>query len=761
MSTSLKFKVSSGLKDIIGRELITDDFIAVFELVKNGFDARALEVSITFNDIYGINPSIVIEDNGKGMSIEDLTNKWLFVAYSAKRDGSEEDDDSNDYRAKLRSVRAFAGAKGIGRFSCDRLGEGLTLTTRRPERGSPIECVQVNWTDFEKNPKVQFGNILVNHSTIKKSSLTYSHGTRLEIANLRSKWDRSKLLRLKRSLEKLINPNEDDDKSFSVIIHAEDEITEDNKLAKNNPERINGIIRNTVFERLKLKTTEIHVVIPEDGETIKTTLTDRGEKIYSITEINTSGLHNISISLFNLDTTAKTNFTRLMGIAPVNFGSVFMYKNGFRIYPFGEVGDDSLGIDVRKAQGFRRNLGTRELIGRIEIHGTNEDLKETSSRVGGHIRNDSYEALKSLFWDKALRRLEKYVVDVIQWGAEIEDPATGERREIRPSDVKEDILKVIAGLTSSKDVINIDFDSKSFGVVESRQEKSLSKLVRNISRIAQETNNPNLSQSARIVAKRVEELQDEASIARTVLTKTEGELQRTVGENLFLRSVTSTDIKEVLGLQHQIGHSTQRIEDEVTTLRESIEKGIDGKGLKSHLEIIALENKKIATIARFVTKANFNLNSVSITQDLASFIVQYVENVYKDYPHLKVNRKLPTIIVTQNGSQMFRLKFSPLEIVIIMDNLLNNAQKAGARIVNIDLSVEKGEFNILVSDDGKGIPEDKLNKIFDFGYTTTNGSGIGLYHVKQLVSKLHGKVKVVSDSSGTKFLITFKNDPAI
>ena len=63
------FRVSAGLKNIIGSELITDDFVAVFELVKNSFDAHASEVVIEFQNLR--NPSkaaIVIEDDGKGMT---------------------------------------------------------------------------------------------------------------------------------------------------------------------------------------------------------------------------------------------------------------------------------------------------------------------------------------------------------------------------------------------------------------------------------------------------------------------------------------------------------------------------------------------------------------------------------------------------------------------------------------------------------------------------------------------------------------------
>src|SRR6478672_11910272 len=115
MPNSETFKISAALKDIIGKELITDEFVAVFELVKNSFDAHATKVQVIFQDNYSLeNAKIIIKDDGKGMDYNDLKNKWLFVAYSAKRDGTE------DYRDKIKSKRLFAGAKGVGRFSCDR-----------------------------------------------------------------------------------------------------------------------------------------------------------------------------------------------------------------------------------------------------------------------------------------------------------------------------------------------------------------------------------------------------------------------------------------------------------------------------------------------------------------------------------------------------------------------------------------------------------------------------------------------------------------
>lgn len=153
---ALNFRVSSHLKSIIGRDLITDDFVAIFELVKNSFDAGATEVVLQFS-----NDCLFIIDNGKGMSYDDLINKWLFVAYSAKQDGSE-DDDSLNYRESIASKR-YAGSKGVGRFSCDRIGELLFLQTRK--RGAAVvNRLEVVWSDFEASAKDDFVNIDIKHT---------------------------------------------------------------------------------------------------------------------------------------------------------------------------------------------------------------------------------------------------------------------------------------------------------------------------------------------------------------------------------------------------------------------------------------------------------------------------------------------------------------------------------------------------------------------------------------------------------------------
>ena len=257
MANTETFKVSAALKDLIGKELITDEFVAVFELIKNSFDANASKVEVIYENTYEPdNARIIIKDNGKGMNYDDLKNKWLFVAYSAKRLGTE----NQDYRDKIRTKRLFAGAKGVGRFSCDRLGRFLNLITIKDEYNPKIENLVVNWEDFENVDDEEFVNIKVTHKVLTENAYKLIKGTVLEITGLRDNWDRDRILKLKKSLAKLINPNQENDSdNFEIEIIAKDELTldkENNKKGerKNDLEIVNGLVKNSIFETLEIKT---------------------------------------------------------------------------------------------------------------------------------------------------------------------------------------------------------------------------------------------------------------------------------------------------------------------------------------------------------------------------------------------------------------------------------------------------------------------------------------------------------------------------
>lgn len=752
---AVQFRISSFLKDLIGRELITDEFVAVFELVKNSFDANAKTVKVIFEHQYDPeNAKIIIWDDGYGMNINDLNNKWLFVAHSDKRDGSE----GKDYRDKIQHKRIFAGAKGVGRFSCDRLGTYLNLITLKNEPNAKIESLNIDWTSFEQDSNKEFIDIKVAHQT--NPSISYEnfiHGTILEISGLRDKWDRNRILNLKTSLEKLINPiQENNVDDFSIEIIAPDEILRDQK-ENEIRKKVNGIIKNVVFESLGLKTTQIKVSIIENGGVIQTTLIDRGVEIYSLKEKNPyNKLFDITILLFVLNRAGKMNFKKIMGVNSVEYGSVFIYKNGFRIYPFGEEGDDTLQIDRRKQQGFYRFLGTRDLIGRIEINGEKSNLKETTSRDGGLIKNESWEQLYNFFYDKALKRLEAYTVGIIKWGDEKFDKETGEliQPELKPEDVKDKIFDIITSLTRAKDVIDISYNSDFLHIYEAKQEKSATQLVKNLTRIAEETNNPTFVQQARAVERQVSQLKqakEEAERENEVIKKEVAAISNKVklitSENLFLRSDVTKDVQQLENLQHHITHTSNLISEIALQAIDAIKNNDLDLAIKK-IDKLLIKNEEIATLSNFVSKAKFDTKIKKINGDIIAFINEYIVNVYST-----INKK--PIIEIDDYSKHYTMKFVPLEIIIIIENLLRNSIDAKADKVKITWDI--GEHPILIyRDNGNGISDDILKHIFDYRFSTTGGGGLGMCHIKDIVQKMNGKIIVNNKlKKGVEFKISF------
>lgn len=772
----LKFKISAALKNLIGKELITDEYIAVFELIKNAFDAHARKAIIIFENIYETNSRLIIVDNGKGMNYEDLLEKWLFVAYSAKKEGTEDTPTSRrgDYRNKIYSNRVFSGAKGVGRFSCDRLGENLRLITIKDEENAKIECLEVKWSDFEKDAKEEFVKINVNHKVLHSHNYKIKHGTILEISGLSDKWDRQRLLKLKHSLEKLINPNQENDaENFSIeMVVSEEKIRDD--LEDEERERVNGPIKNFLFETLELKTTRIKTEIFESGRFLRTELIDRGRLIYRIREKNLyNGLQsNIVIHLFQLNRAAKINFKKKMGIEPVKYGSVFLYKNGFRVYPFGEDSEDILGIDRRKQQGYARFLGTRDLIGRIEINDTDDidNLRETTSRDGGLIKNKNFYQLTDYFYKKALTRLERYVVDVIKWGDpyRLNEDDSEEQPPKNPEDVKSEILQIIANLSKSNDLISVEYDKDFLDILADGQKDSLSRNLKNLTRVAEKTKNPELYKQAKNAQRQFKKLLDakneaekEAEKKRQALKKAEEELELASSQNIFLQSLTKPDTKQVASLKHHINQGTFRIEEYIDNLVNSIKSDSPPETLLKYVDKIGLENKKISMISSFISRAKFDTMSLTMPRDpkdIVEFVKEYIQNVYEKDEKLIKNNQLLSVKVKAKKDFKFELRFSPLEIIILLDNLLNNSLKSGAENVIITLkSFYPGELEISFLDDGGGIPAERINKVFEFGYSTTGGTGIGLHHVKQIVDTMRGKISINNNyKKGVEFIVKFQ-----
>jgi len=750
----LNFKISTALKNTIGRDLINDRFIAVFELVKNSYDAGANNVVIEFENIYSDSARIIISDDGHGMSLNDIKNKWLFVAYSEKKHIKE-----NDYRHNIR--RHVAGAKGVGRFSCDRLGSELILQTK-PSRQKDASQIYIDWDDFELDDQQQFMEIKIEHKYVKSQKKC---GTELIISNLRELWKRNDLLMLKRSLMKLINPslgNEDDEFNISIVCKEE---LENDKSQSAERDQVNGLIKNDILEKLNIKTTSIHIKLSGDGNTITTTLNDRGEFIFEIVEKNNDYklLKDIDFSIFYLNRSAKFQFTSSMGIQPVNYGSIFVYKNGFRIYPFGQPGYDIFDIDRRKQQGYRRYLGTRDLMGRIQILGENMDFTETTSRDGGFIHTPAVEQLAVFFKEKVIKTLEKYVVDTIIWGDPTrEDYDRGKEQGLMPKDVVDKIVLQFADFARRGDIISVRYSDNIIEYINNVKEQSLDGSISKLEKIGVRTNNDALISLANKVRndankliKQKDEAEQEKEAYKVDLEKAKNEIDIRKKQVYFLKKASDKNSEHLLGGMHSILRGSDGLKKDIRALSNKLYSDYPdiSQEVMELISSINLKVQKIRKISDYGISGNFSLQSDRLKDDIGGFIKQYIDVLTTSEIHT---------VVSIREDKPYICSFNATSIGMIIDNVASNSVKASATQLIISIWDDIKYIYISFKDNGKGLNKSISNtdNLFELGYSTTKGGfGMGLYHVKKMLQSMNGTIRVNQENnSGFELIARLKNE---
>ena len=502
----LHFKTHANIKNVLGQELINDDNVAIQELVKNSYDAGSKFVDIIFKNLkknkdLELNTSnrdkliaesskIFIIDQGCGMNSTDIKDKWLNLAYSTKR------------IERSFKGRTFQGAKGIGRFSCDRLGEFLDLYTKA-ENEEKVIHLKINWKEFENKLSVNdivekvdifLDEPLTPEEVEKKVGFKISKsGTIIEISKLRTEWIEKegkyyyyeKIVSLKGALQRLINPNQIIEKEgFKIKVRVLDLSKDDFDSTKEEDKEEYELIKkelveNKIFTELNFRTTYIESML--DKDTITTTLRYQNKVIFKLTEKNVydslKGV-NIKLKLHFLNQYSKTYFKRYTGMQSKDFGSIFLFINGFRITPYGEFNNDWLSLEIRKGQGRMRYLGARDLVGWIEIN-DNLGLFRIISNREGIVKNKQYQQLvgdrpdsfvESYFYS-VFRKLESFVVDGLDWDR-IYKRKKGEE-DVIEEDERSEIRKFISDFEAQIYSDNWKYDPSKEKYAESEHEKNM------------------------------------------------------------------------------------------------------------------------------------------------------------------------------------------------------------------------------------------------------------------------------------------------
>ena len=371
------FAPRARLLRLIGAELISDDVVAITELVKNAHDADATFVSLQFVTAAGVDGEIVVRDDGHGMDLGTLLGRWMQPAGSSKgREGTR----------FTSGGRRVLGEKGVGRFAADKLASRLELVSRRRDESTEVHA-RFDWDEFDADDLML--SDVQNRWEVRPADWLDSHGTMLRLSGLRAQWSERMFRRLCTRLARLISPFEKAN-GFRILIESDE-------FPQYSGEVNGGFLSVAPYT----------VEADFDGETSISVRINGGRPVrHSLPSDERPRCGPVRARLFAFDLETES-LAKLGPRAEVRawlreWSGVSVYRDGFRVWPYGEQHDDWLRLDQRRVNNPVVRLSNNQVVGFVEISSDkNPDLRDQTNREG-LIHND------------AQRDLQRFILFVMQ-----------------------------------------------------------------------------------------------------------------------------------------------------------------------------------------------------------------------------------------------------------------------------------------------------------------------------------------------------------
>jgi len=711
---NVRFSVDAGVIDRLGTELVARQETAVSELVKNSYDADAVKVTLKFEDSDTVGGTLFIEDDGLGMTKDQLINGFMRISSTDKlRNPLSE-----------RYNRKRAGQKGIGRFAVQRLGEKLTITTQTLNDDFAL-VLTIDWNKYQGDKDL--ANITNKIISVPKRK---EEGTTLKIEGLKDRWSQAAIKRIYRYVSDIIQPfplseqeentsNEEDivDPGFktifkkiendrSIIIADESKMIYDHALAE-----IEGWIDGKGLGIYSITSDKLG--LEEYGE-IGSDPDDMSVPFSELKKVRFKAYYYI----YNAGLIPKMHETSIKKLAKTS-GGIRLYRNGFRVLPYGEPGDDWLKLDKSVT---RRSIlpvhNNQNFFGFVELTDKEGRFNETSSREG-------------LLENEALIQLQNFVYRTLLSGvikiAEERNVkiVSGQQKEGK---LYEKIEVRIKDIAHTLEALDLELEKEEGNIqVKKRRKKRLKKLQKDIKEVA--------------------ELQKE-------------ETSKMLKEKSMLRVLSSVGIT--------IGQFIHEVRDYVSSMESDVKFLLEKLRSDTVLtERLLILDKNITTFKSYTSYFD-NVISQNVVRELIPIEIQnraeyFWKSIHSDAVKSGIKFNMPI----RNGVYLYTRPMHPSEWSSILFNLYTNAKKAIKRTKNpgeikIECGLENNNIYLEFSDTGDGISEENEEKIFEEFFTTTSpntfeeidesneitGTGLGLKIVKDIVSNYRGSIQVVSPKEG-------------
>lgn len=382
-----KLRPRARLISLIGEDLISDEAVAVVELVKNAYDADASWVSVRFLDAAD---RLIVEDDGHGMDLDTVLGTWFEPGTLSKK-----------RTERSPQGRIYQGAKGIGRFASARLARSLYLESRIGPKSAGV-TVLFDWGAFDDESFLDE----VEVAWEERQSLDLRRGTRLTLDGLRIHWTDEDYRNLHSRLSRLTSPFREVT-DFVIELHIpghpewSGEVQAPPLLAQPRYQ-LNGAVDDMgLFDG----------TLRYDGGIVKEF---KRKKLGGKGEVPVCGPFATEIRAWDRDreglgpVATRLNQTIMEVRRTLNdYSGVSIYRDGFRVYPYGQRGNDWLKLDNRSRQNPVQNLANNQIVAAIKIsRDTNPALRDRSTREG-LVLNESYRALETWFIE-VLKEIESY-----------------------------------------------------------------------------------------------------------------------------------------------------------------------------------------------------------------------------------------------------------------------------------------------------------------------------------------------------------------
>ena len=701
-ATVRTFRPRARILRSLGQELVSDAAVAVTELVKNAYDADASRVCVRF---VGQDPNdpdtLVVSDNGTGMTPIEFEDGWLQPGTAIKT-----------RKRTTPSGRRYLGGKGIGRFAAACIADTLVLKTRSKGQSTGL-IATIRWGAFDEDKFLD--EVKIDYELAPLPQL--EPGTTLELPNLhaRKHWTEDDFRSLHNRLSRLISPFETDrakseapNFEIDLQIPGHPDLTgkvEPHKLTSKPKYRLTGRLSpEGVFTG----------AIEIDGKPMQTL---NARKLGDKNETVRCGALEVEIRAWDRDRPGLSPYMAeynqsLTGIRGIlnEYCGVSIYRDGFRVHPYGEKGDDWLSLDTRSRQTPTLRLARNQIIAAIRIsRDGNPGLIDRTTREG-LIHNHEYHCLTD-WLVRVLALLEE------------------ERYKVRPRE------------ETKPEEMSTLFEPFDMSDVVAEADKQLGR-AHPVSRLVKRKDSD--------IREGVKRLQDHYS--RVLLAAGLGQLVDIVIHEIGapLGRVT----REVEHLQRQItGSLDHNALDKLLGAGAHVRLADTFTRLKAWLEQIANLREKLVPKA---AGRRGRRSSFAVQEEIEDNLALFAGLISKQKIKCELRATKQDVIVHMSRSDLGQILANLLDNSIYWLTRHHGDGKGGK--IDVHVTTLKHGFRIRFCDDGPGVAEEDRERIFDPEFSRKpNGMGLGLFIARQIIEP-YGKLIYCDDCklSGACFEASFE-----